>query len=71
MKHQRKNQLAQKAETNPEEISTESLIQEVRKEILEEVRLVSTGVSLSLYKLVEMDKELVELEKDLQTKLEA
>jgi hypothetical protein len=71
MKHQRKTQLENKIKKDEGEITTESLIQEVRKEILAEVRLISTGISLSLYKLVEMDKELAELEKDLENKIEA
>lgn len=71
MKHKRKQELESKIKKEEGEISTESLIQEVKKEILAEVRLVSTGISLSLYKLVEMDKELAELEKDLENKIEA
>jgi hypothetical protein len=71
MKHKRKQELESKIKKEEGEISTESLIQEVKKEVLAEVRLVSTGISTSLYKLVEMDKELAELEKELENKIEA
>lgn len=74
MKHNRRHQLAQKAtgKSQPEgDVSVESMIKELKSEILAEIRLISTGVSNSLYKLVELDKELAELEKELETKSEA
>lgn len=44
------------------------MIAELKKEVLEEVRLITSGVSNSAFKLVELDKELAELEKELENK---
>lgn len=74
MNKHRRHQLNQKAQgkSQPEgDISLESAITELRKEVLAEVRVISSGLPTGSYvRLVDLDKELAELEQELQQKVD-
>lgn len=59
-KHQKKAE--QKLAPQQKEVPLDEAIETLKKQILKEVRLVSTGVKASIYELIEMDKELAVLE---------
>ena len=71
MKHQNQNQMGkhqkkaeQRLAPQQKEVPLDEAIGTLKKQILAEVRLVSTGVKASIYELIEMDKELAVLEAD-------
>lgn len=61
-KHQKRAE--QKSAPQQKEVPLAEAIATLKKQILAEVRLVSTGVKASIYELIEMDKELAVLETD-------
>lgn len=69
MKHQQqadkgKHQKAIEKKLAPQakEVPLAEAIETLKKQILDEVRLVSQGIKASIYELIEMDKELAVLE---------
>lgn len=49
-------------------LTPEEIAQELRQEILDEVREISTGAKVSIYEMIEKDKELKIIEDELKEK---
>ncbi len=61
-KHQKRAE--QKLAPQQKEVPLDEAIATLKKQILDEVRLVSQGIKSSIYELIEVDKELAVLETD-------
>ena len=60
-----KLEIQNKANLKEGDVPVSDIIEILKKEILQEVRAIATGVRMSAFQMVELDKELQELEKQL------
>lgn len=62
--HQNKHQRQAEKQLAPQnkEVPLAEVIEKLKSEILKEIRQVSSGIKASIYELIEMDKELEQLE---------
>lgn len=70
-KHENKhaNQIQKKhGLQNEKQLTPEEIADQLRQEILDEVRAVSTGAKASIYEMIEKDKELAAIEAELKEK---